>query len=400
MGVNGSPGSNGTAGQSVVAFAEPVGPNCMAGGIRYVSASGNDYVCDGAPGLAGVTGERGEIGFSGSNGLAGFDGAIGLTGATGATGSEGAAGSPGSFGPTGEVGPIGLMGPAGTTGATGPIGLIGSTGHTGANGNAGAPGLNGQSVVAIPELAGGICANGGVGYASAAGIDYVCNGLTGATGLDGAPGILGEMGVQGATGLAGPEGAAGPTGLTGVTGLTGLTGLTGVTGLTGPTGLTGVAGSTGATGSQGVEGPQAAILSFGYFFALMPPDNSATIAPATAVEFPQDGAANGIYRSSASAFILPLVGVYEVSWQVSIGEPGQLVLGLDSGSGAVELPDTLAGRATGASQIVNRVLITTSSPNALLSVRNPTGNSVALTPTPVAGGNQAVSASLVIKQLL
>jgi hypothetical protein len=132
---------------------------------------------------------------------------------------------------------------------------------------------------------------------------------------------------------------------------------------------------------------------------MMPPDNAATIAPATAIDFPQDGAANGIIRYSASEFILPNAGIYEISWQASIVEAGQLVLGLDSGAGVVELPETLAGRATGASQIVNRVLIVTSTANSLLSVRNPTGNSVALTLTPVAGGNQSVSASLVIKQL-
>ena len=37
--------------------------------------------------------------------------------------------------------------------------------------------------------------------------------------------------------------------------------------------------------------------------------------------------------------------------------------------------------------------------NSILSVRNPTGNSTALTVTPLAGGNHPVSASLAIKQI-
>jgi hypothetical protein len=113
------------------------------------------------------------------------------------------------------------------------------------------------------------------------------------------------------------------------------------------------------------------------------------------VDFPRDGATNGISGLTASEFNLPAIGVYEVSWQVSISEPGQLVLWLNG----AELPETVAGRATGTSQIVNQVLLTTTSANSILSVRNPSGNSTALTVTPSAGGTHAVSASLVIKQI-
>ncbi|WIG93730.1 hypothetical protein [Myxococcus sp. SDU36] len=140
-------------------------------------------------------------------------------------------------------------------------------------------------------------------------------------------------------------------------------------------------------------------LAFGYFYALMPPDNAATVAAASAVDFPRDGATSGISRASDSEFILPAIGVYEVSWQVSVTEAGQLILGLDSGGGVVEQISTVAGRATGASQIMNHVLITTTVVNSVLTVRNPAGNSPALTITPLAGGTRAVSASLVIKQI-
>ena len=49
--------------------------------------------------------------------------------------------------------------------------------------------------------------------------------------------------------------------------------------------------------------------------------------------------------------------------------------------------------------LVSGVLVINSAANSVLSIRNPTGNSTALTVTPSAGGTQAVSASLLIKQL-
>ena len=133
----------------------------------------------------------------------------------------------------------------------------------------------------------------------------------------------------------------------------------------------------------------------------MPGDNAATVAAGGSVQFPQDGPASGITRSSASAsvFTLPAIGVYEVSWQVSVNEPGQLVLALDSGAGAVELASTVVGRATGTTQIVGHVLITTTVVNSTVTLRNPTGNSPALTITPLAGGTAAVTAGLIIKRI-
>lgn len=45
------------------------------------------------------------------------------------------------------------------------------------------------------------------------------------------------------------------------------------------------------------------ILAFTYFYAIMPPDNAATIAVGAAVEFPCNGAANGmITRINAREF--------------------------------------------------------------------------------------------------
>jgi hypothetical protein len=145
---------------------------------------------------------------------------------------------------------------------------------------------------------------------------------------------------------------------------------------------------------------QPGALAYADFYALMPGDNPATVAVGSDVEFPQDGpASGGIVRISQSEFLLPDIGTYQVSWQVSVSEPGQLVLGLDSGAGVVELSETVVGRATGTSQISGSRIISTSVVNSVLSVRNPASNSTALTITPVAGGSEPVSASLVIVRL-
>ena len=88
-----------------------------------------------------------------------------------------------------------------------------------------------------------------------------------------------------------PNNGAGPTGATGPIG---------VTGPTGPQGLQGIQGEVGPTG------PAGGILNYADFYALMPPDNTATVAPGTDVSFPQDGANSGvsITRTGASSFNL------------------------------------------------------------------------------------------------
>lgn len=197
--------------------------------------------------------------------------------------------------------------------------------------------------------------------------------------------------IRSISGATGPRGATGSTGARGPAG-----GATGATGVPGTAGVAGTAGFTGATGATGTG----LLTTFGNFYALMPGDNPATVAAGAAVEFPENGPATaGVTRASASTFTLVAIGTYEISWQVSVTEAGQLDLWLDSGAGAVELAQTVVGRATGTSQIVGSTLITTTVTNSVLSVRNPSGNSPALTITPVAGGTHAVSATLTIKQL-
>jgi hypothetical protein len=133
----------------------------------------------------------------------------------------------------------------------------------------------------------------------------------------------------------------------------------------------------------------------------MPEDNSAAVAQGTDVSFPQDGPNSGatIVRTGGSTFNLTAIGTYQVLFQVSVDEAGQLVLTLNSGAGAVEQPYTVVGRATGTSQIVGMALVTTTVVNTILTVRNPAGEPTALTITPSAGGTEPVSAHLVIMQI-
>ncbi|MBQ3499819.1 MAG: hypothetical protein IJA70_00110, partial [Oscillospiraceae bacterium] len=172
-------------------------------------------------------------------------------------------------------------------------------------------------------------------------------GLQGPIGPQGPQGIQGEPGPAGATGAAGPQG---PIGLTGPAGPQGPAGATGATGPQGPIGLTGPAGPqgpAGATGATGPQGPAGTVLGFADFYALMPPDNTATIGAGEDVSFPSETAigGTGISRASDSSFFLSEVGVYQVFFQVSVTEAGQLVLTLNG----TELPNPVAGRATGTS---------------------------------------------------
>ncbi len=52
MGATGATGEMGAAGESVTVTVEPAGSNCASGGFKLVSASGTNYVCNGAPATA------------------------------------------------------------------------------------------------------------------------------------------------------------------------------------------------------------------------------------------------------------------------------------------------------------------------------------------------------------
>ncbi len=167
-----------------------------------------------------------------------------------------------------------------------------------------------------------------------------------------------------------------------------------------------IVGLPGPKGDKGDRG-DGRIISYASFYAIMPPNNATDISAGNAVEFPKDGPTSGTITrvvDSNSTFILPNIGTYEVAFQVYVGVGGQLVLGLNSGHGVVELPPTVVGSQNGNSQLVGTFFITTIVHNSVLSVRNPAlANSPALEITAYAGGNgpnkNPVAATLTIKQL-
>lgn len=270
-------------------------------------------------------------------------------------------------GPQGQIGPRGPQGIPGAVGPEGPQGIAGPQGPAGEQGPQGPIGLTGP-----------VGPQGPIG-------------LTGPAGPQGPIGLTGPAGPQGPAGETGPQG---PIGLTGPVGPQGPIGLIGPAGATGATGATGPQGPVGPTGPQG---PAGTVLGFADFYALMPPDNTATIGAGEDVSFPSETAigGTGISRASDSSFFLSEVGVYQVFFQVSVTKAGQLVLTLNG----TELPYTVAGRATGTSQIIGMALVENNIANSVLTVRNPEETATALTVTPSAGGTEPVSAHLVITRL-
>ncbi|MFB8374368.1 collagen-like protein [Paenibacillus taichungensis] len=329
------------------------------------------------PTVVGPTGPQGTQGIQGIQGIQGNQGVQGPAGPQGPAG-----GPPGPQGPQGQPGPAGAIGPQGVAGPAGPMGAQGIPGE---EGPVGPQGPQGQ-----PGPAGAIGPQGFPGPAGAAG-------PTGATGAAGPAGATGVAGAAGPAGAAGAAGAAGPAGATGATGAAGPAGAAGAAGAAGPAGATGATGTAGPAGATGATGAAGGVLGFADFFALMPPDNAATVAPGTDVSFPQNGPTSGttITRTGPSSFNLAAIGTYQVLFQVSVSEAGQLILTLNG----ADLAPTVVGRATGTSQIVEMALVQTTVINSILTVRNPAGNSTALTITPLAGGTRPVSAHLVITQL-
>jgi hypothetical protein len=132
-------------------------------------------------------------------------------------------------------------------------------------------------------------------------------------------------------------------------------------GAIGPSGASGTNGTNGATGADGSG--QAAL------FYAMPGDNG-PIALGSPVEFPQDGPSTTsiVTRDPfiPGHFVLHEIGVYRVTFKVSVIEPGQLLLRLNN----VELFYATAGRATGTTTITETTLVQTTQADEALSVQN------------------------------
>ncbi len=270
----------------------------------------------------------------------------GIPGPVGPTGPQGPQGPQGETGPQGPQGPAGPTGAMGATGATGPIGPQGPQGPVGATGATGATGPAGPAgAAATIEI--GTVTTGAPGTPAS-----VTN-----TGTD-TDAILNFVIPQGATG---PQGPAGPA---------------------------------GATGPQGPAGTPA-VTGYADFYALMPTDNAAVIAPGADVAFPNSGPSTGsITAASDTSFTVVDAGTYLVVFQVPITQTGQLQLAVN-GAGVAS---TVAGRNATSDQIVG-MSVQTLSAGDTVAVRNPTGNTGSLTVTQSAGGNAPGSAHLIFVRL-
>lgn len=178
------------------------------------------------------------------------------------------------------------------------------------------------------------------------------------------------LGLQGPEGDQGPKGDQGPQGEQGAAGAPCL-----------PT-------TPACVGPQGPPGQP----EFAEFFALMPPDNAATVGLGEDVDFPNDGPEDGgITRTSPDEFQIAEAGTYRVSFIVPVDESGALGIMVNT----VLQNYALFGRAAGSSPISGDALLDLQA-GSIISVRNFSGP---LTITPNAGGGLATSASLIIEQL-
>lgn len=135
--------------------------------------------------------------------------------------------------------------------------------------------------------------------------------------------------------------------------------------------------------------------TYGFFYALMPPDNPAVIPPGQPIAFPRNGPSKGgVTRLTNGAFILPDVATYDI-YYVTI----HIVVG-PGGSGQTELRLNGVSVANTGDRQFNQVLLTTTTENSVLEVINPTVNTDNLTMlTNVGSGNVPLSAVLSIKKL-
>ncbi|MBO7251091.1 MAG: collagen-like protein [Oscillospiraceae bacterium] len=224
-------------------------------------------------------------------------------------------------------------------------------------------------------------------------------GPQGPAGPQGIPGPRGPVGPQGPAGVHGAQGPVGPQGPSGAPGPVGPQGPVGPTGATGAQGPIGETGPVGPAGPTGPQGPAGGVLAYAAFYALMPADNPDPIPAGADVAFPQSGSvsATGITRISDSSFSLEEPGTYQILYQVSAADGGQLVLTLNDAA----LAYTVVGQDnTGSAQITGMTLVTTTAANSVLTVRNPEGTGDPLTLTPNAGGPQPVSAQLTIIRIV
>ncbi len=144
------------------------------------------------------------------------------------------------------------------------------------------------------------------------------------------------------------------------------------------------------------QNPPGSFLGYADFYALMPPDNSESIAPGEDVEFPEQSFIGGtsIGRATDSSFNLFDAGTYLVLFEATVDASAQLVLTLNG----TELSYTLVGRNVGGSQISGMAIVNATE-DSVLTVRNPASANSPVVITPTGGGELSISAHLIIIRL-
>ena len=142
-----------------------------------------------------------------------------------------------------------------------------------------------------------------------------------------------------------------------------------------------------------------------------------SVASGSALNFPRASApaVGGIFinnpgpsQSDNTEFILPSVGTYRVTWHVSVDEPAQWSLWINTGAAfpgglfselrtASGAPSNV-GRSIGSSQLVGDVIFRNTVANSAIQIRN-FASPVSLSITPQPGGTQAQAVSLIIQRL-
>lgn len=123
---------------------------------------------------------------------------------------------------------------------------------------------------------------------------------------------------------------------------------------------------------------------------------AAPFAPGAAIPFPSNGptvGADAPTRLTDTTFRINVAGTYEVSYQGSFDEAGQLALAV----GGLPVANTRAGRASVTDQISNTVLMTLADLAVLSLVNDLSAGGLTVTPTP--GGSNPGSVVLVIRRV-
>jgi hypothetical protein len=119
----------------------------------------------------------------------------------------------------------------------------------------------------------------------------------------------------------------------------------------------------------------------------------------------------GAAQTDNTEFLLPSIGVYHVTWHISVDEAAQFSLWISTtanpapGGQFIDLVTALGtpghiGQATGTSQFYGDVVFRNTVAGSVIQVRNYASSGGTVTVTPLPGGTQAQAVVLIIQRLV